>query len=858
MPNESAKIILAATHGKLTKVRDDLAVKGTVNALKVEFQFRTEDWNNTTKTAVFVRGRATPSTSNADIICVLLDDSNECNVPPEILAENDVFSVGAYGSANDYRIVSNWIFYCIADGCYYCGKAPSSITPDIYEQLLIALKNKSDINHGHDDRYYTQDAANEKFLTAEDLPTIPVTSVNKKTGDVVLNAGDVGAFANSVDKDGKRVPTVPYAAIIDPPNLDGIAKAEEDIEKLETKVETHTTDIAGIKEQIKDLESNTYDDSELRDLIAGNTKAIDVLNGTGEGSVDRKIDDKLNEFATNVTDDGVVNSYKELIDYAAAHGPEFTALVGEVSKNTEAISANEQAIADINNSAIKTVNGMTPDENGNVAIEVVSEIVPSDWNQNDETQSDYIKNRTHYVYEGTVTIFTKDIDIVSGNNIIEENTSIVLTEGETYTVVFDNATYECEAKPYTDLTGTSHDLALVGVHKYAGDYFFIHITDGNLCFFNYYTKAGTYLLEVSKTAELVSTLDEKYIPDTIARISDIPNTTQQVQSDWSQNDQTATDYVKNRTHWVDQVREMITDVTTIEGESPIAYDYENGLKTDYNGKSFTITWDGVDYDCAVNVKYGMSSYYYCGNGSLYSSSLSDTGEPFCFYISKGAPKIYYASGTSHIYKIIGDYVDNVHQLDEKYIPDTIARTENVPENPVKDIEAVGQDFVYTNDDGMSHLVTLITTGVKFRDRSNGYYYMVEMYDGNLVTSCCCTSIYVTAMPTKTDYMIGDEFDPSGMVITANCEDGSTKIITDYEYTQSVMTGLIEISYLEDGKTYSTAITVSTTEFDAATVLVDFEYTSNDDGTYTITGWKGTLNGVESTECVVPNNALIIV
>ena len=33
MPNESAKIILAVTHGKLTKVKDAFAVEGTINAL---------------------------------------------------------------------------------------------------------------------------------------------------------------------------------------------------------------------------------------------------------------------------------------------------------------------------------------------------------------------------------------------------------------------------------------------------------------------------------------------------------------------------------------------------------------------------------------------------------------------------------------------------------------------------------------------------------------------------------------------------------------------------------------------------------------------------------------------------------
>lgn len=58
---------------------------------------------------------------------------------------------------------------------------------------------------------------------------------------------------------------------------------------------------------------------------------VEALNGTGEGSVDERITAAFNDFATKVSDDNVVNTYKELIDYAADHGPEFTELVGKVT-----------------------------------------------------------------------------------------------------------------------------------------------------------------------------------------------------------------------------------------------------------------------------------------------------------------------------------------------------------------------------------------------------------------------------------------------------------------------------------------------------------------------------------------------
>ena len=67
---------------------------------------------------------------------------------------------------------------------------------------------------------------------------------------------------------------------------------------------------------------------------------IDTLNGTGAGSVSKAITDAFNDFATKVSDDGVVNSYKELIDWAAEHG-------GEAAQMTAAITNIENLLTGI-------------------------------------------------------------------------------------------------------------------------------------------------------------------------------------------------------------------------------------------------------------------------------------------------------------------------------------------------------------------------------------------------------------------------------------------------------------------------------------------------------------------------------
>jgi uncharacterized protein YycO len=79
------------------------------------------------------------------------------------------------------------------------------------------------------------------------------------------------------------------------------------------------------------------DKTELQDSITQVTKKADdnaadikILKEDGEGSIKHSIDTAFNEFAAKISDNGLVDTYKELIDYVDKHGPEFATLVGEV------------------------------------------------------------------------------------------------------------------------------------------------------------------------------------------------------------------------------------------------------------------------------------------------------------------------------------------------------------------------------------------------------------------------------------------------------------------------------------------------------------------------------------------------
>lgn len=73
-------------------------------------------------------------------------------------------------------------------------------------------------------------------------------------------------------------------------------------------------------------------DEALEALIAAAEAKITVLNGNSstEGSVDKKIADAINEFSTAISDNGAIDTFKELVDYVAAHGSDFSALVGRM------------------------------------------------------------------------------------------------------------------------------------------------------------------------------------------------------------------------------------------------------------------------------------------------------------------------------------------------------------------------------------------------------------------------------------------------------------------------------------------------------------------------------------------------
>ena len=141
------------------------------------------------------------------------------------------------------------------------------------------------------------------------------------------------------------------------------------------------------------------------------------------------------------------------------------------------------------------------------------------------------------------------------------------------------------------------------------------------------------------------------------------------------------------------------------------------------------------------------------------------------------------------------------------------------------------------------------------DSENGFTYFVSMKNGQLVSEGKITSIEITSIPTKTEYYEGDTLDTTGMIVTATMEDGTTQEIHSHEWNNIVVSeSPIVLTYEKFGETFFTSFELTIIPIED--VLTDFQYIKNDDGTYTLTAWKGTLNGEPSTELVVPDSNLI--
>lgn len=141
-------------------------------------------------------------------------------------------------------------------------------------------------------------------------------------------------------------------------------------------------------------------------------------------------------------------------------------------------------------------------------------------------------------------------------------------------------------------------------------------------------------------------------------------------ADWAQNDPTAKDYVKNRTHWVEMsYEEKYTNDNAPfvdNGFGVIKFTPDSVTWDLVAGDNYSVLFDGNEYRCVCNSasRYGRT-WLWAGNAALgapYNEFAPNSGEPFLITDSGIIAK----SAGNHAIRI--SRVDvNIHRLPEEFM-----------------------------------------------------------------------------------------------------------------------------------------------------------------------------------------------
>lgn len=181
-----------------------------------------------------------------------------------------------------------------------------------------------------------------------------------------------------------------------------------------------------------------------------------------------------------------------------------------------------------------------------------------------------------------------------------------------------------------------------------------------------------------------------------------------VQSDWNQNDETAKDYIKNRICYTKDATETIVlnstlPFTDISSSGLIVFSYQDtSSNIKFNeGTTYTVNFDTTSYTCIAFTDDRLSNAVILGNLGIVGMS-SATNEPFAIITDNkgdnGLQIVTNLTGTSHNVKIAESHTEIV-KLDKKYIPDDIfINIENI-DNKVEDFINNAQFLAKTDSVG---------------------------------------------------------------------------------------------------------------------------------------------------------------
>ena len=146
------------------------------------------------------------------------------------------------------------------------------------------------------------------------------------------------------------------------------------------------------------------------------------------------------------------------------------------------------------------------------------------WDQNDETAPDYVKNRPFYTGDPVETVLVEESTASfiesDGLYIAEFLSTFEATVGETYKVSWDGAVYECTC---VDSVGSPliGNLSIAGAGTNTGEPFLMSVFNGQGIIIYTADASASHTFSISRVVSGIVKIDEKYLPKNLATKSEV-------------------------------------------------------------------------------------------------------------------------------------------------------------------------------------------------------------------------------------------------------------------------------------------------------------------------------------------------
>ena len=157
-------------------------------------------------------------------------------------------------------------------------------------------------------------------------------------------------------------------------------------------------------------------------------------------------------------------------------------------------------------------------ESGTEWIDSPQSGVQSDWNQNDETAPDYVKNRPFYTGDRVETVFVEEstvsfVDQGDGLYGAQVQSTFEAIVGKLYKVYWDGTTYECACIDVSVMPcPIIGNLSIIGMGSDTGEPFAMGVFNGEGIQITTTNTSASHTFSISGFVQEVVKIDEKYLP----------------------------------------------------------------------------------------------------------------------------------------------------------------------------------------------------------------------------------------------------------------------------------------------------------------------------------------------------------